>query len=137
MEIFHKIYHAIYDALYYIFSVGPDSYTPMKNYRIIHMIFSLVIFVFIFENIVIMIIQAILNKVNKKIIISVIPVSKITFIIHSIFLIMAFPMQFILLIKPFSKFIYGVFYSLLIFYALFKTVINVVVEHFAGVTIKI
>tara|TARA_Y100000591_G_C21225813_1_gene402160 strand:- start:74 stop:379 length:306 start_codon:yes stop_codon:yes gene_type:complete len=101
------------------------------------MIFSLTIFIFIFENIVIMIVQAILNKVNKKIIISVIPVSKITFIIHSIFLIMAFPMQFILLIKPFSKFIYGVFYSLLIFYALFKTIINVVIEHFAGVTIKI
>jgi hypothetical protein len=137
LDTFHKIYHKIYDIVYYIFSVKPDSYTPMKNYRIIHMIFSLAIFVFIFENIIIMIIQAILNKLKKKIILPIIPVSQITFVIHSIFLIMAFPMQIILLIKPFSTILFGFFYSILMSYAFYKTIINVVIKHFTGATINL
>lgn len=137
LDTFHKIYHKIYDAIYYIFSVSPDSYIPMKNYRIIHMIFSLAIFVFIFENIIIIIIQAILNKLKKKIILPIIPVSNVTFFIHSIFLTMVFPMQFLLLIKPFSKIIYGFFYSILISYTLYRTIINVVIKYFSGRTINL
>lgn len=132
------IFSAICLLLMFIISANPDSYTPMKDAEtIIHLIFSLGIFVFIFENIVIVIIQSLLYKINKKFIISVIPISKATFIIHSIFLIMAFSMKFLLLIKPISKTLYGVLYALLINYTLFKTVINLVIQYFSGKTLNI
>ena len=132
-----NIFKSIYDFFYYIFSVNPDSYVPMKNFGVIHLIFCFAMFIFVIENLVIMCTQAILNKFDNKLPFSILPISEIAHILHSGFVITSFPAQFLLLIKPFSIILYTILYSILITYGFFKTFINMIVEHFTGNTLNI
>jgi hypothetical protein len=126
-----------YDFFYYIFSVEPDSYTPMKNNTIIHFIFCLAMFIFMVENFTIMCTQALLNKVDNKLPFSLLPVSQIAQILHSGFLITTFPSHFLVLFKPFSVILYTILYVLLITYGFFRTFINMILKHFTGNTLNI
>lgn len=132
-----SIFKTVYDFFYYIFSVSPDSYVPMKNYGVFHLIFCLALFIFVMENFTITCTQAILNKFDNKLPFSILPVSQITEILHSGFIITSFPAQFLLLIKPFSIILYTILYFLLITYGFFKTFINMIVEHFTNNTFNI
>lgn len=120
-----------------IFSVNPDSYVPMKNSGIIHLIFCFAMFIFTMENLVIMCTQAILNKFNNKLPFSILPISTVTQILHSGFVITSFPAHFLLMIRPFSITLYSILYFILITYGYFKTFINVIVKHFTGKTLNI
>ena len=81
--------------------------------------------------------QAISNKINSKLPIDIIPVSKIQDIIHVSFVTIAFIILFIYLIKPFSNFIYLLLYFYIVFYALLKSNIGVFTEYITGVALVI
>lgn len=120
-----------------LFNITPDSYTPMTYTQTIHFIISLAILMFIFENIVIIVFQAISNKINKKLSINIIPVSKIQDIMHSCFVTIAFILFSIYLIKPFSNVIYLILYSYILFYAVLKANIAIITKYTTGVALKI
>jgi TRAP-type C4-dicarboxylate transport system permease small subunit len=120
-----------------LFNITPDSYTPLTYSQTIHFIISLAILMFIFENIIIIMFQAISNKINSKLPIDIIPVSKIQDIIHVSFVTIAFIILFIYLIKPFSNFIYLLLYFYIVFYALLKSNIGVFTEYITGVALVI
>ena len=120
-----------------LFNITPDSYTPLTYSQTIHFIISLAILMFIFENIIIIMFQAISNKINSKLPIDIIPVSKIQDIIHVSFVTIAFIILFIYLIKPFSNFIYLLLYFYILFYALLKSNIGVFTEYITGVALVI
>lgn len=131
-----EIFKIIYNFFYYLFSVEPDSYMPMKNNIIFHFIFCLVITIFIIEIIIIILIQTFFGKLKQKLSFNLIPLSQLVFIVHSGFLITSFPSMGLLLIKPFFYILYILLYSILIVYGFFKSFINMIVKYFTGKTIN-
>lgn len=124
-------------VLSYIFSDKPDGYSPLKTSIIFHFIFWLALLIFIFENFIIMFVQFILYHINNKIAFNIIPTSQITFLIHSIFIILAFPIQFLKLIYPFSSILYYLLKILLITIAIVVSIVNTILNYFTGTTINL